>query len=112
MATEQQITRLRLILGPGVLTDAELSDLIDLCVPEGESDPNMLEAQALAWETAAGRYHALVDTSESGSSRSMSQMFKNATAMAAALRAQITARDEVTVEIGRTRSTTRRITRI
>lgn len=112
MATIQQIGRLRLILGPGVLTDDELSSIIDLTVPEGGTEPDMLEAQAVAWETAAGRYHALVDVSESGSSRSMSQMSKNALALAQATRKQIAELAvEVTTEVQRP-TRTGRITRI
>lgn len=113
MATTQQIARLRLILGPNVLQDAELGQIIDLTVPEGgtESDADMLEAEAVAWETAAGRYHALVDVSESGSSRSMSQMHKNAMAMAQGVRKRI-AEVAVEVEVTTGRSGTRRITRL
>lgn len=110
MASAEQIAAIRLLVGPGAMTDDEIGKLIDQATTDDETD--MLTAQALVWESMAGRYHALVDTSESGSSRAMSQMFKNATAMAAALRAQIAARDEVTVVAGRSRSTTRRITRI
>lgn len=112
MASAEQIAAIQLLVGTGTLQETEIGKLIDQAVPEGETDPDMLLAQALVWEAMAGRYHGLVDTSESGSSRSMSQMFKNATSMAAALRAQIAARDEVTVVTGRSRSTTRRITRI
>ena len=114
MAETAQIARLRLLLGPGVLTDEDLGKVIDLAVPGGETNPDMLEAEALAWETAAARYHALVDTSESGSSRSMSQMHKNAMAMAASVRKRIAERNALlVVEIPVTsRSGTRKITRI
>jgi hypothetical protein len=112
MATAPQIAAIRLLVGPGALTDPEIGILIDSTVKEGETEPDMLTAQALVWEGMAGRYHALVDTSESGSTRAMSQMFKNATAMAASLRGQIALRDEVTVEVTGGRSKTRRITRI
>jgi hypothetical protein len=112
MASAEQIAAIRLLVGPGALSDQEIGLLIDQAVPEGETDPDMLVAQALVWEGMAGRYHALVDTSESGSSRSMSQMFKNASAMATALRGQIAARAQVEVTVTSGRSTTRRITRI
>lgn len=109
MATTEQLAAIRLLIGAGALQDAEINSLIDQATTDGETD--MLLAQASVWEALAARYHGLVDTSESGSSRSMSQMFKNATSMAAAIRAQITARDEVVIETSR-RTTTRRITRV
>lgn len=112
MATAQEIAAIRLLVGPGALSDVEVGQIIDTAVPEGGTDPDMLLAQALVWEALAGRYHALVDTTESGSSRSMSQMHKNALAMAAALRGQLAARDEVTVEATTGRTGTRRITRV
>lgn len=112
MATAAQAYSLRLLIGPGVITDDEITQIIDSTVPEGETDPDMLAAKALVWEAMAARYHGLVDTSESGSSRSMSQMFKNASTMAAATRAEMVARDEVTVTVTKGRTQTRRITRV
>lgn len=47
-------------------------------------DLNLVAAEA--WTIRAGRYHALVNTSESGSSRSMGDLYKNALAMAAMYR--------------------------
>ena len=112
MATTQQIARLRLILGPNVLQDADLDQIIDLTVPEGGTDPDLLEAEAIAWETAAARYHALVDVSESGSSRSLSQMHKNAMLMATSVRKRIADLTvEAEVEVKRPTGT-RRIVRI
>lgn len=112
MAETAQIEAIRLLVGTGTLQDAEIGALIDQAVPEGETAPDMLLAQALVWEAMAGRYHALVDTSESGSSRSMSQMFKNASSMATALRGQIAARDQIDIVVTTGRTQTRRITRI
>lgn len=106
MADASDIARLRLMLGPNVLDDPTLGEVIDVTA---STDP--LEWAATAWEAVAGRYHSLVNISESGSSRQMSDMHKNALAMAAAYRKRLDA--VAVVDEGITgRSTTRRITRL
>lgn len=57
-----------------------------VAVLEREGDVNL--AAAYFWEVRAGRYHALVDISESGSSRKMSDLYANALKMAAYFRAK------------------------
>lgn len=104
MANQIQIDQLRLVIGPGVLTDADLSSVIDTV-----GNDNLLEWAAMAWEVAAARYHSLVNISESGSSRQMGDLHKNALAMAASYRSRIAS--EVVEEIAG-RSTTRKITRL
>lgn len=51
---------------------------------EREGDVNL--AAAYFWEVRAGRYSGLVDISESGSSRKMGDLYKNAMNMAAYFR--------------------------
>lgn len=106
MADAADIARLRLMLGPNVLDDTTLGEVIDVTA---STDP--LEWAATAWEAVAGRYHSLVNISESGSSRQMGDMHKNALAMAASYRKRL---DAVAVvdEVVTGRSTTRRITRL
>lgn len=105
MADAADIARLRLMLGPNVLDDLTLGQVIDA---SASTDP--LEWAALAWEATAGRYHALVDISESGSSRKMSDLHKNALAMATSYRKRIT--EAAVVEVSSGVSTTRKITRL
>lgn len=58
---------------------------------EREGDVNL--AAAYFWEVRAGRYHGLVNISESGSTRNMGDLYKNAIAMAAYFRSK--ARDDI-----------------
>lgn len=100
MATPEELAQLKLMVGPELLTDAEFELIIDL-------NENLTAAAAQVWEIRAGRYHGLVDITESGSSRKMSDLHKNALAMAANYRAQIIA----VVEAIPGTTGTRRITR-
>ena len=106
MADSAHIAQLRLLVGPGVLTDPEIGQIIDT---QNSDEPNLTLALAQVWEAIAGRYSGLVNVSESGSSRSMSDLHKNALAMAAATRAQLSA--DVIVSSS-SKSGTRKITRI
>jgi hypothetical protein len=105
MADDADIARVRLALGPNVLDDATLGQIIDA---SSSDDYRIWIAES--WDAAAARYHALVNISESGSSRSMGDMYKNALSMAAGYRKQVS--DEAIVVVTSGRSTTRRITRI
>jgi hypothetical protein len=106
MADVADIARLRLMLGPNVLDDTTLGDIID-----ATDSTDLLEWTATAWEAVAARYHSLVNISESGSSRQMGDMYKNALGLAAAYRKRLDAALVVEEEtVGR--STTRRITRL
>ena len=80
MATDAQIAALRLMVGePDDVepwTDAALSAIIDAAAS--------MEAAALTvWEGKAANASSFVDITESGSSRRMSQIFDQATKMAA-----------------------------
>lgn len=78
MATSAQINSVRRQTGVDatVWPDTELSALID-----GSTSIN--KAIATVWRSIAAANSTLVDVSESGSSRSMSQISKNALSMAA-----------------------------
>lgn len=105
MADASDVARVRLALGPGVLDDDMLGEIIDAST---STDPRVWIAES--WDAVAARYHALVNISESGSSRSMGDMHKNALSMAAAYRKQVA--DDVTVVVATGgRSGTRRIVR-
>lgn len=80
MATAEEIAALRLFIGEEVdelpYSDAVLGERIDAAA----------SIQGLAqevWTEKAARYAELVTTSESGSSRNLSDLHKNALAMAA-----------------------------
>lgn len=80
MASAEEIAALRLLIGQpddvAPYTDAELSDRID---ETGDLD---LLAYNI-WTEKAASYSDVVDMTESGSSRSLSQLQKNALSMAA-----------------------------
>ena len=76
MAEAADIAVLRQRVGMDGFTDTELGEMLDRYV-------NMDLTTAEVWEIRAGRYHGLVNISESGSSRNMGDLYKNAIAMAA-----------------------------
>lgn len=103
MASDEDIETLVLMVGSELLTPEEMGKIIDL------NDGDLTFAAAQVWEIRAGKYHGLVDITESGSSRKMSDLHKNALAMAANYRGRgVIAEEEVTSG----RSGTRRITRL
>lgn len=78
MATEEQVQAVRRMAGEPTTetyTDEAISALFD---GKGSAE----SAAAVIWQEKAGKYAALVNTSESGSSRSMSQLHTNALNMA------------------------------
>ncbi len=78
MASSGEVQRLRSLTGyveADPYDDQQLSDLIDAL--------GINRVAAMIWQQKAAQYASLVDTSESGSSRSMSQLHKNALTMAA-----------------------------
>jgi hypothetical protein len=79
MATAAEIAAFRLLIDEGddklPYTDAALSDRLD-----GASSPQALAA--VIWTEKAAALAALVDVSESGSSRSLGQLQNKALAMA------------------------------
>ena len=79
MATLDDVKILRPMInepGSNVYDDQALMDIID------QADGDLDLAAATIWEQKAGRFSTLVDVSESGSSRSNSQTYKNALAQA------------------------------
>jgi len=81
MATPDEVAELRYKTGLAPTDDtygddAALSDLID-------SEGSVNAAAAQIWQWKAASYSTLVNTSESGSSRSMGDLYKNALGMAA-----------------------------
>lgn len=76
MATQEEIDRLVLLVGTEILTPQQMGQILD--ANDGDLDLSAAEV----WEIRAGRYHGLVDISESGSSRSMGDMYKNALELA------------------------------
>lgn len=94
MATEEQVASVRRMAdepGTDTYTDSALSALVD-------STGSAEAAAARVWQEKAGRFASLVNTSESGSSRSMSQLHTNALNMAAYWTKQATTGGEVVVE--------------
>jgi hypothetical protein len=78
MATPDQIAALRGLLNDPEGTefsDDELSDIIDEAT-------TVNGAASVVWTRKAASYSSLVDVSESGSSRKMGDLYKNALAMA------------------------------
>ncbi len=79
MATDEQVATLRPMIGE--LTEASYTDeVLKVIIEQAENDLDL--AAAVVWEQKASSYSTLVDVSESGSSRSMSQIYKNALAQA------------------------------
>lgn len=80
MATAEQIAAFRLLINAPLnetpYTDNELSDRLDLA-----TSPESLAASI--WREKAASFSALVNVSESGSSRNLSDLYKNALALAA-----------------------------
>lgn len=75
MATPDQITQLRLLIGDTDLTDEQLATIID-------SESTIQGAAAQVWQVQAGKYSELVNISEAGSSRSLGSLYQNALDMA------------------------------
>ncbi len=82
MATMEEIADLRLKvaeLDDTTFNDVALSSIIDQVSDSGGE--YILLAAAMVWEQKAALLASLVDTSESGSSRKMGDLYKNALAM-------------------------------
>ena len=78
MATPEQVADVRRMADEPTdanYTDAEISAMVDEL-------GSTTAAAARIWQTKAGQYAKLVNTSESGSSRAMGDMYKNALQMA------------------------------
>ena len=79
MASQEEIAALRLLINEpddsNGWTDERLSIIID-------GTTSMQEAASKVWTSKAGTFSTLVDVAESGSSRKLSDLHKNALAMA------------------------------
>ena len=84
MNEDELIARFRLVTGIEVsdINDTDLADLLT----ENDGDVNL--AAAAFFDRQATKFSRLVDVSESGSSRSLSQLYKNAVAMSDSYRAR------------------------
>jgi hypothetical protein len=107
VATDVQVQTLRPMIDEPdstVYSDEVLKALIDQV--EGDLDT----AAAQIWEQKAARYSTLVDVSESGSSRSMSQLYKNASAQTSFYQKKVS---DIQVEVTNVqRARTRRAVRL
>jgi len=97
MATQENIDKLRLLLGNP--SEDELSDVQLGAILDGVED-NLNLAAAEGWGIRAASYSSLVNVSESGSSRQLGELYKNALAMQAHYAGQISG---PAVTAGRTR---------
>jgi hypothetical protein len=94
VATTEEVAELRrMIAEPSetTYTDLALSALIDAS--------NLYQAAVSIWSQKASAYAGLVDITESGSSRKLSDLQKNALAMASFYKAQIAAEVETTTDV-------------
>lgn len=103
MATSQDIKTLRVMVSEPdttVYSDLDLGSIIDQA--EGDLD----KSAAMIWEQKAGRFSTLVDVSESGSSRKMSQIHDNAMKQAKYYADKIASATQVVPEVPRPRTRT------
>lgn len=83
MATQEDINILLLMVGPELVTSDQLGQILD------RNEGDFLASSADVWEIRAGRYHTMVNITESGSSREMGKLYENALAMAKYYRGRI-----------------------
>lgn len=106
MATPEQILRLRLMIDEtdsAVYTDEMLGSIID------QAELDLDTAASEVWQQKAARFSTLVDTTESGSSRRMSQLASNALAQAKFYGDKgVTVAEEAAVVRARTRTAVRK----
>lgn len=104
MATSTEIAKVRRMTDAATedYTDSEINTIID----EQSGDLNLAASEI--WEQKAAKYAALVDTSESGSSRKQSALFDKALQMAGFYKGKA---DEAAEDLSH-RSRTRRIVRL
>lgn len=85
ISSPEQIQQLRRFTGETDVDASEYSDE-DMDAAIVAEAGNLRAAAAVIWDQKAAKAAALVDVSESGSSRRMSQVYANALAMAKGLR--------------------------
>lgn len=104
----ETIALLRTMIGNSGLNDEQLAAII-LSNRNADGTPNLPNSAAYVWTIKAGEYAELVNVSESGSSRNLGDLYKNALAMAARYTSE--GKTEEPVVDLRVRSRTRAITR-
>lgn len=87
MATETQIAALRAMIGQPENAEPWTDEVIGALIDTAGGDLNL--AAYNAWLSKAATASSMVDISEGGSSRKMSDLHKNALAMAAVFKGQI-----------------------
>jgi len=91
MATAEQIAAFRLLISEPEnvepYTDVYIGNLLDAAASDGTSTSSVAY---LVWTQKAASWTSMVDTSEGGSSRKMSDLIDNALKMAAIFRDQAT----------------------
>jgi hypothetical protein len=105
-ATDQDVIYLKTLIGDTTLTDEQLKIIMDQNLNE-DGSVNFNKSAASVWGSKAAEYAGLVNVSESGSSRSLGDLHKNALAMQKSFESKDAA---AIVEITR-RSRTRAIVR-
>lgn len=106
MASDEMVQQLKMLLGGGSdISDTELGNIIDY------NSEDLDASASYAWEQRAAKYHGLVNVSESGSSRSLGDLYKNAIAMAAYYRGKKTDGVDDPDDPGPARTRTGRIVR-
>lgn len=105
-ATDEDVIYLKTLIGETTLSDEQLKIIMDANLNENGS-VNFNRSAASVWGSKAAEAASLVNVSESGSSRSLSDLHKNALAMQKSFEAKDVA---AVVEVTR-RSRTRAIVR-
>lgn len=110
LVTYADIESLRRLVGDIALDDQALAETIALSVDE-DTSINLDRAAARVWREKAAEFSSLVDISESGSSRKMSDLYKSALAMASMYDGRVTASEPEGPALQAVRPTTRPIVR-
>jgi len=79
--SEAEVLALRTLVGSTSLSNERLSEILATTL-DNDGSPNIQRAASVVWHTKASEYADLVDTSESGSTRKLSDLHKNALTMA------------------------------
>lgn len=109
---DEDVNRVRLDVNATVeeFSDQDIAEYIAATLGEdGRFDLD--KAKAAIWSTKAGRYSALVNVSESGSSRNLGDLAKNALAMSKFWEGKVSTTETTEVVVETSRPRTRRIVR-
>lgn len=105
-ANDQDVIYLKTLIGDTTLTDEQLKILMDQSLNE-DGSVNFNKSAATVWGSKAAEFASLVNVSESGSSRSLGDLYKNALAM----QKSFEAKDAAAIVAVSRRSRTRAIVR-